>query len=358
MGLYFQMKGGQQLDEVSRKTTVQARIGSNCNPLPQDDVQNIEELVVAIRDLNRAIALNPMNSQAYLQLGRSYCLMGDPEKAKHNFLQYSELRPKNPLGYLGLGFAGETLGDQKLAYEAWLDAGISSENFLEVGRQAREDKQYEEALEWNERAIKLSPEAGINWYEIGLIYEDMGRSEMALEAFQKSLESPISTNPGIGSVYYQIGRIYQSNSNETILLKARTAFEKAIENGEFINQWEKADSHYRLGLLLKQMGEEPEKFISELKTTTDIYPNHVNAHIALGEVYYFHLKDLRIAEQEFFVALEIDPKNKWAYYKLGEIYLSDRNYLKAEEMYKKALDIDPEFKQPLNRLSKLPGIQN
>ena len=45
------------------------------------------------------------------------------------------------------------------------------------------------------RAFNLSPEDGITWYEFDLLYDDMGRPEVALEAFQESsVNIPIHGN--------------------------------------------------------------------------------------------------------------------------------------------------------------------
>jgi tetratricopeptide (TPR) repeat protein len=342
LSLYYQMRGGWRLDQVIRKVADQPQLDLLCEPLPQEKEIAKDFLILSVRDLNTAVLQNPENSQAYLQLGKAQCLLGLPEKAKFSFQKYTELKPKNPLGYLELGFVNESLGDQSSANAAWTTAKIGSDVFLEVGKQNRKEKRYEEAAEWDKRAIGLTPQDGDGWYEIGLLYNEMGRPDMAIEAFQQSLDSP-KLSPGMSSIYYQIGKSYLSINNDADVLKARTAFEKAIEIDEFIQEWEKADSHYRLGIIAKLEGEDIKKSIEEFKTAVNVFPNHVNAHIALGEAYYYSNMGLQTAEDEFRIALEIDPKNEWGYYRLGEIYRKAGIPDKAIEMYRQTLKIDPSF---------------
>lgn len=69
--------------------------------------------------------------------------------------------------------------------------------------------------------------------------------------------------------------------------------------------------------------------------------DNYQAYIKLGRQYMKNA-DFTKAEEMFKKAIEIDPKDNWAYIGLGKCYKRQDKYDKAEEMLKKAIEIDPE----------------
>jgi hypothetical protein len=59
----------------------------------------------ALNHLQTAAKFLPRSSHLQLQLGRAYCLLGDFEKSTLSYLNYTRMRPDNPLGQLELQFA-------------------------------------------------------------------------------------------------------------------------------------------------------------------------------------------------------------------------------------------------------------
>ena len=103
LSIYYQSRGGQHIDYVMRSVEgIQELV---CEPLPESNQAAIEEVETGIENLHRAVRFNRHNSQAYYHLGKAYCLLGEPDDALKSYQQYTELRPDNPLGYIGLGFA-------------------------------------------------------------------------------------------------------------------------------------------------------------------------------------------------------------------------------------------------------------
>ena len=134
LSLYYQTKGGQHVEYVLRfEEGIQELV---CEPLLPTDEEGRDKVEKGIEGLNRSIILNKNNSQAYYFLGKAYCLLGEPEEAKENYLQYTELRPENPLGSIGLGFTYEKLGEMPSAKEAWISSSLSIEEILDAGKRA------------------------------------------------------------------------------------------------------------------------------------------------------------------------------------------------------------------------------
>ena len=102
LGLYYQIKGGQLLQDVVKSLEDIPDLGLICDAIPPEKKAIRMKLEQAVIKLEKAIKYDNRNSQAYLYLGHSACLIGMPANAKGYYLTYTRLRPANPLGYLGL----------------------------------------------------------------------------------------------------------------------------------------------------------------------------------------------------------------------------------------------------------------
>ena len=143
LSLYYQTRGGQHVEYVLRSTEgIQELV---CEQLPVNNEDGRNEVEQAVVDLNRAIRFNKNNAQAYYYLGKANCLLGKPSESKEDYLRYTELRPDNPLGYIGLGFAYEELGDTSAAGNAWRSADLTASDFNQAGDEVFKEEQYEDA---------------------------------------------------------------------------------------------------------------------------------------------------------------------------------------------------------------------
>jgi len=165
VSLYYQIKGGQQVEYVLRGS--QGIHELVCEQLPDTNEAAINEVEQAIVDLYRAKRFNKNNSQAYYYLGKANCLLGNPAEAAENFELYTQIRPKNPLGYIGLGFAYEELENFVEARSAWEGVDLNVQSFSAAGDEEFEAEQYEDSVRWYERAGlmggELSAYSKFNW---------------------------------------------------------------------------------------------------------------------------------------------------------------------------------------------------
>lgn len=82
-----------------------------------------------------------------------------------------------------------------------------------------------------------------------------------------------------------------------------------------------------------------EKAIDTLKLSILHNPKSVSAHLNLSDEYR-HMKLDHLASYEIYEALKLDPTNRLALHKLGDLYLATKIYSKAREVYAKLLRID------------------
>ncbi|MBU1727218.1 MAG: tetratricopeptide repeat protein, partial [Candidatus Omnitrophica bacterium] len=76
------------------------------------------------------------------------------------------------------------------------------------------------------------------------------------------------------------------------------------------------------------------------KKAIELNPKNDWAYLRLGNSYLRHGKLLE-AEKSFKKAIELNPKNDWAYLRLGNLYLEQGKLLEAEKSFKKAIEFTP-----------------
>ena len=103
------------------------------------------------------------------------------------------------------------------------------------------------------------------------------------------------------------------------------------------------------------------------------YPKGIESYLLLSEIYSFE-RDFKAAENLLLVAEEIDKNNSFVHYRLGILYLTNKNYEKAIKSIDNAIFINPDkkeyiilkadilfnktdYKKALNLLSKI-NIEN
>lgn len=117
-----------------------------------------EDYKGAIADLNRAIKLNPGQSETYLTLGFVYSEMGNKELAIATYNKAIEVNPKSAIAYYYRG-----------------------DEYLEL-----EDK--EKALQDYNRAINVDPNYANAYFDRGAVRYLLGDEETAIDDFEKAAE--------------------------------------------------------------------------------------------------------------------------------------------------------------------------
>ncbi len=237
--------------------------------------------------------------------------------------------------------------------EAWQRAGVKAEDFIALGEKARDAKQYEEAMVWYERAMRLEPDLADTWYYIGQAYEEQQLWRQALDAYEYAIALNRFRRVHRSSPHYRMGFIYQWQLEPRRTDLALAAYEAAIEANDFSDDWQAADCHYKRGEILWWMDGDPDEYMAEYRRVIELHPEHASAHILLGVAYYLCCEDVTMAEAEIYQGLKLSPGNKWAYFHLGNIYRWAECTDEARAMYRQALEIDPTFETAQNHLSQL-----
>lgn len=172
MGLIIVALGGFLIVKLSGKQETQSPSGvvSQGSGSPVDYQHRIAEL-------EKVVAGDPKNSQAWIMLGNDYYDTDQPQKAIQAYGKALELTPDNP----------NILTDQGVMYKR-------------IGS-------FDKALANFEKAQRIDPKHLQSLYNIGIVYaEDLKQPDKALKAWKHYLELD-STSPAAQQVKRMIGQL-------------------------------------------------------------------------------------------------------------------------------------------------------
>jgi len=226
----------------------------------------------------------------------------------------------------------------------WEDAMRKSPHktrvYLNLGVMLHKAHRLEEAREMMEVALSKNPKNHpLVYYNLGLVYADLGRYEEALSNLTRYLKN----NLWDGRTYYEIGSVYLRMG---ALEEAHSYFRKALEiNPQF------TPVHASLGDLYSKKGRIQEAIV-EYRKAIQLDPHLAYAYIRLGEAYLKEGNE-ETALIEMKKAIVIDPNLPDAYASLGSLSLQRGNFEEAFLYLKKALELDPKSPDVYNNLGVL-----
>ncbi|MGA9348225.1 MAG: tetratricopeptide repeat protein [Anaerolineae bacterium] len=225
------------------------------------------------------------------------------------------------------------------------------------------------ALEYYRQATNLSPHNAQLFNEWGLAYYISGDQEKALEKYQRSL----SLDQEYDQTYLLLGGLYL---NKEELDKAAHAYSKALELTPTI-----VEAHSALGYIYSQQGklqEAVEENLKVLELATNDYASHKNLALLYQQL---GRADEAVAEAQ--IALGLAPEGDKAsletfiaqlrpgqpittssdegliqtYLYEGQTYLNEKDFERAEEVYAKALELNPNIIQAHSALGYIYALQ-
>lgn len=153
---------------------------------------NRKEYDLAVKELSKALKINPDNNIAHAKLGHAYLQQGNFAQAMAQFNQALELNPKSIESLFGLGFY----------YFGQRAIGTAIEKFLHVlrlepdnehahfglGLCYQQKENFSGAIEEFTRVIKTNPQHPQANYQLGLCYHHREDSASAIEELKKAIK--------------------------------------------------------------------------------------------------------------------------------------------------------------------------
>jgi tetratricopeptide (TPR) repeat protein len=251
------------------------------------------DLEAAIEAYQRALDIEPNQSELYMALSRLLTFQGQPERGLEMAREALRRQPENAYAWALLG----------MAYD-WLSMPI-------------------EAIDACEKAVSLDPTLPEAYAYLAEAYIDAGNWFAANNAIATALdlgETNVDVLRNHGYVLENQGNYYGAIE---AYREALTAHDKLVHiymsigrNANALNNWTLAIGAY--------------------SDAVEADPNHASALARLGLVLLM-TGDYNKAQTNLDKAIETDPMSGDAYAHLGTLYFQQRNYEDAIEMFKPAI---------------------
>jgi beta-lactamase regulating signal transducer with metallopeptidase domain/tetratricopeptide (TPR) repeat protein len=224
----YKLKGREQAEEIKERfrEDVEKRQHSSVDHISQG-LSHLHKGQIddAFTDFNRAIDIDPGNSEAYFSRGVVYYMQGQIVKAISDYNKAIEISPEFAAAYQNRGCIYYSIDEYDKAISDFdkaialdhEDAATYNMRGIAYYRQG----QIEKAISDYNKAIDINPEFAAAYQNRGFLYQEKRMHNKALSDYDKALEF----DPENANVYFYRGLIY-SSKNE--FRKARSEFDKVI----------------------------------------------------------------------------------------------------------------------------------
>jgi serine/threonine protein kinase/tetratricopeptide (TPR) repeat protein len=182
----------------------------------------------AVQNLQKALALDPINSDAYRELAKTYQRMERMKDAESTYLNAIAVRPGywaayNELGgfYYHLGRYAEAEKEFRHVVELTPD---NARGYSNLGVIAYSQKRYEEAAKMFEKSVAIKP-TDFAYSNLGTIYYTLAQYDDAARYYEKAIQM----NGREYLSWHNLAAAYQWSSDPE---KARAAFRRTAELAE------------------------------------------------------------------------------------------------------------------------------
>jgi len=216
----------------------------------------------AIKEFERALAVDPKNVNVHNSLGVCYGVRGKFDLAIDAFETAIALDPEDVMATYNLGLAHFKQGHREKALDLFLEAhGLDGEHpdiACQIGLCYREMGRTEAALGYLEKAARSTPRWGHVFRALGDCYLEKERLRDAVKAYEKAVKRHPTDSKSLSALGYLYGEL---GENEDIaIMLCRESISLDPNNGLF---------RYRLGKLYAQHGDY-DKAIEQLKMAADL----------------------------------------------------------------------------------------
>jgi tetratricopeptide (TPR) repeat protein len=304
------------------------------------DTYNLrEDYERAIAAYKKSLELEPYQADTYTNLALVYAVMEKVDKAVSLYQKALLIDPEYTPAHNNLGAVYYALAKREEALASYRKAielnPLYVKPYINLGLAYYDSKEYEQAVAYYKKALKIDPSSATAHNNLCVAYTDSGRFKQALS----ECETAVRLKPDYADAYHNLGLVYVYLGKKE---KASDMFKKAIEVDPG-----HVDALYNLGILYKNSGR-PKEAIKFLEKVITILPQ-ADAYNALGSVYR-NAGRTEEALKMFKKAIEIEPRYVKAYYNAAVIYFNQGEFALAIRYCDEGLkhgDIDSDFLKAL-----------
>lgn len=206
---------------------------------------------------------------------------------------------------------------------------IEAQRWFASGQIELAKSEYTNAFTAFNKAQEFMPTSALPFFALGNTYFADKKYADALKLYQKAL----LIDNKLAAGYKKLGDTFRLLGREK---EAISAYKNAILYG-----YKTLETRFWLGTLMLDT-KQIEEAITQLEEVAKEMPK-AEVYISIGNGYEKLKRDVS-AIDAYQKAIDADPNSALAYYRLADVYLSQREYTKAKEAYEKAIALDPEGK--------------
>lgn len=296
-----------------------------------------------LKAVNKELLEDPNNPDLYIKRSKVYLSIKEYEAALGDCKLAIKLDSNQSTYYLSLVDVHYAMNNTRLAKESLLEIEKrfpdNSEALLKLAELYFLVKQYQEAITYVNKSLKLDEHQATAYHLKGNIYREIGDSTKAISSFQTAVEQ----DNAYTDAYYDIGLMYAARNNPVALeyynnalrvnprhaqaLYARAKFyQDAGKDEEAIREYENILSKipdcetcaYNLGAIQLEVKKDYKKALEHFSKAISINPNYLEAYFARGYTYYL-LKDKNSSRADYKMCLQLEPNYENAIEGLNEL---------------------------------------
>lgn len=293
-----------------------------------------ESYYEAIDHLRKAVKLDPDYFSAWAMLGNALAKVKKFKESNEAYRKAEKLEPGNTnvVGSLGNNYLKLGNLDEAEKYFKILTAQDSLHYFgnIRLGFIARQRENWDEAISYFRRALKVKPDDVAVMGTIASIYGEKGDEDKQVEYLEMAME----TEPDNYTMMKKLASAYFSSSKYK---EAVPLYEKLVEVYPDL-----AAFHKRLGFAISQSGGDMARAASELEKA-NIISGGDSQTFALLALIYNENKQWGKAVEAARAGLNLDDGNEaFLLYQLGVAVSKQGKYEEAMSHFQKAVNIGTE----------------
>lgn len=324
---------------------ISCKDGSSADNQQKDTIQvaEIDSNSMQLEELNKMILEDPSNKELYLKRANIFLKSSDLVSAENDLNRILKIDSGYPDAYSNLADIYLMQG-MATKVKSTLENGLSkvpnnNELKLKLAELQLYLKNYKECIKALDEVLKSDKYIAKAYYIKGMAFKEMGDTAKSVSSFQTAIEQ----DPDYYHAYLQLAALFAIDYNPIALQYFNSAIKLNPTSTEAL---------YGAGLFYQEMGN-VEKALEAYDIILKIDPMHFDAYYNSGFIHSEMLKDYNTAIKFYTDAINANGKQVKAYYMRGYAFERLNDKKQAENNYRMALGIEPDYTlaaQGLNRI--------
>lgn len=319
--------------EETVKETIETKKDSLIEKLNSPELKALNEKI--LKDPDNADLYND-RAQLYIKLKQLDLAMGDANRA----LKIDSTKAGYYITFADVNFAANKTRQAKETLEKVVKKfPENTEGLLKLGELFFLVRQYDNALTYINKALKLDENIARAYYLKGSVFKEMGDTTKAISSMQTAIEQ----DNKFFDAFLDIGLLYGYKKNPLALQYYDNALRLKANDINVL---------YAKAKLLQDM-DKSEESIAVYDQILRFNPNHELSLYNLGAIALDKKKDAVKAIDYFSKAITVAPNYTEAYFARGVSYELMKDFNNAKADYKMCLQITPNYELAVEALNNL-----